>query len=89
MSVKYHKDLTGADLHQPFRIGNDVDKPVNPKVGDWYFAIDTDKLYKCVTAGIWEEQGGDGDMKKAIYDINDDGIVDKAEEAEIVDGGTF
>jgi len=85
--MKYHKDLTGENLHQPFRIGNDADKPI-PKVGDWYFAIDTDKLYKCVVAGQWEEQGsgnGVGDMLKSVYDTNGNGIVDKA---ETVDDGT-
>jgi len=32
---------------------------------------------------------GMGDMMKSIYDTNDNGIVDKAEEAEAIDGGTF
>jgi len=35
---------------------------------------------------IWASAGGGGDMFKATYDPNDNGIVDKAEE---VDGGAF
>jgi len=30
-----------------------------------------------------------GDMLKAVYDPDYDGVVDKAEEADYIDGGTF
>lgn len=59
MGTKLHKDLTGSDLHIPFLVGNDADKASSPSGGDWYFAIDTGKMYRCVTAGTWEQFGGE------------------------------
>ena len=36
------------------QVGNDADKSASPTVGQWYLATDTDKIYKCITAGSWE-----------------------------------
>lgn len=49
----YHKDLEGLDLHKPFPYGFDADKPENPKVGAWYFAVDSKILYRCLVLGEW------------------------------------
>lgn len=54
MSVK-HSTLLGSALHQPFRKGTEAQKPASPSIGDWYWATDTDKLYKCLSAGVWTE----------------------------------
>jgi len=51
MSYTQHKSLTGSNLHQPFKIGNDADKSDLPISGDWYFAIDTNRLYSCTVSG--------------------------------------
>lgn len=49
-----HKDLTGNNLHQPFKTGADDEKPISPEIGDWYFAVNADKLYGCVEDGVWK-----------------------------------
>lgn len=57
MSVQ-HSALTGTELHQPFYKGNDSAKPASPAVGDWFYATDTDVLYKCKSIGVWSQQKG-------------------------------
>lgn len=42
-------------FNQNFIYGNDSAKAASPAAGDWYFATDTNKLYKCVSAGTWVE----------------------------------
>ena len=53
MGTIAHKDLTEADLHQPFFTGVDSAKSGSPSVGDHYYATDTKKLYQCQVAGSW------------------------------------
>jgi len=50
-----HHELSGADLHQPFRIGTHANRPASPAQGDWYYETDTKKLFKCDTANTWVE----------------------------------
>lgn len=52
-----HKDLTGEELHVPFIYGPDSLKKQAPKVGEWYFAIDTNNLYSCAEEGVWTTKG--------------------------------
>lgn len=57
----------------------------SPSDGWITYNKETDSLYIYDT-GDWAEQGGNhGDMTKAVYDTDDDGIVDKAESLD--DGG--
>ena len=44
-----------ADLQKAGKLnsGLDADKSASPEVGDVYLATDTDKIYKCITAGAW------------------------------------
>ena len=39
-------------------IGNDADKPASPQVTEVYIALDTQKVYACLTAGQWSLLGG-------------------------------
>lgn len=55
MADKQHNTLVGADLHQPFRSGTYANIPGTCVVGDWYWATDTGKLYKCLTTNIWTQ----------------------------------
>lgn len=48
-----HSALTGAELHYPFYSGLDANKPASPTVNDWYWATDTNILYRCLVAGTW------------------------------------
>jgi len=56
-----HQDLSGADLHQPFRVGTHADRPASPSQGDWYYESDTFRLFRCDVAGTWIEQGVNAD----------------------------
>lgn len=62
-----------------------ITTPSNPASGNCklYFKSDN-KLYKLTSAGAESEvgAGGSGDMAKATYDTDDDGIVDSAEDIE-------
>jgi len=89
MSVQ-HKDLSGDELHQPMPIGTDAGKPADPSVGDWYLAVDTTKLYVCLTEGVWQEFGSD---PSAIQDSDGDTKVETEQSADedkvrITTGGT-
>jgi hypothetical protein len=56
-----------------------------PAAGWLTWVVDEAKFY-IFKAGAWvEEEAGQGDMLKSVYDTDDDGIVDKA---ETVDDGT-
>lgn len=57
-----HKDLSGANLHPPFNFGAEANTDASPNQGDWYYATDTDKLYRCAVAGTWELQHGNEDQ---------------------------
>ncbi len=78
MSIQ-HKDLSGAELHQPMPVGNDADKSGSPLAGDWYLAVDTGKLYVCITVGIWQEFGNDS---TAIQDADADTKVEVEQNAD-------
>jgi len=45
--------LAGTVSDARLASGNDADKPASPEVGDVYIATDTDKVYKCISAGTW------------------------------------
>lgn len=46
-------ELTTTDYPGSFSAGPDASKSVSPSAKDIYFATDTNKFYKCFTAGIW------------------------------------
>jgi len=48
------------------------------------------KYLKSTSNGfVLDTPAGGGDMLKSVYDTNNDGIVNKAEEALKIDGGVF
>ncbi len=57
-----------------------ITKPAAPAAGKnkIYFKSDNN-LYKQNSAGVEAQVGGNGDMTKAVYDTDDNGIADKAE----------
>jgi len=55
-----HSEATGDELHVPFKYGLDANKAPSPSVGQWYWATDTEKLYYCVSAGVWTEFSSGG-----------------------------
>jgi hypothetical protein len=50
-----HHDLSGADLHQPFRVGTHANRPASPSQGDWYYESDTKHLFRCDVDGAWAD----------------------------------
>jgi hypothetical protein len=53
-----------------FTSGVIANRPATPAVGDWYWATDEDKQYKCKVAGTWEEHvsgGGGGFPVAELY----------------------
>lgn len=46
-------ELTNVDYPGSLGYGLDANKSANPSIGDWYLATDTDKVYKCVSNGVW------------------------------------
>jgi len=68
-----HHDLSGADLHQPFRVGTHANRPASPSQGDWYYESDTKHLFRCDVDGAW------ADATSPSADNTDDlGASDKA-----------
>ncbi len=39
-------------------VGNDADKPADPDIAEVYIALDTHKVYVCLTDGVWSLLGG-------------------------------
>lgn len=46
-------DVVGSRPPGKIKSGTDAGKPSTPSVGDIYLATDTNKLYTCVSAGVW------------------------------------
>lgn len=64
---------------QNMRLQNLASAPENPVEGQQYFDT-TEKVPKSFNGTSWEVMGGGtGDMTKAVYDTNENDIVDKAE----------
>jgi hypothetical protein len=73
---------------QNMRLQNLASAPENPVEGQQYFDT-TEKVPKSFNGTSWEVMGGGtGDMTKAVYDTDENGIVDKAETLDDGAGNT-
>jgi hypothetical protein len=80
-------DLNKNEL-QNMRLQNLASAPENPVEGQQYFDT-TEKVPKSFNGTSWEVMGGGtGDMTKAVYDTDENGIVDKAETLDDGAGNT-
>ncbi|MBU1863892.1 MAG: hypothetical protein KKH94_09540 [Candidatus Omnitrophica bacterium] len=71
-----HSEATGDELHVPFKYGLDANKAASPLAGQWYWATDTDIVYRCKTAGVWESY-----LPAAVKGSNISFIIDGGGEA--------